>query len=43
MRESRVARDGVAVAAKAEGLREGTGWGKGGVTLLSEQMKWLEK
>ena len=32
MRDSRVTRDGVAVAAKAEGLQEGIGWGKGGST-----------
>lgn len=29
MRESGVTGDGMPVAAKAEGLREGTGWGKG--------------
>lgn len=32
MRETRVTRDGVAVAEKAEGLWEDTGWGKGGYT-----------
>lgn len=32
MRENRATRDGVAVAAKAEGLWEGTGWGKGDYT-----------
>lgn len=32
MRESRVIGDGVAVTAKAEGLQESTGWGKGGYT-----------
>lgn len=32
MKEKRVIRDGVAVAAEAKGLQKGTGWGKGDYT-----------
>lgn len=39
VKKSRLASYGVAVAAKAEGLWEGTGWGKGGyISVRADEM-----